>query len=210
MTALLTSGPSPKKVDFPEEELMNDGEARRKRIDEESISTADLAGARTDSAADRQAERARSEDIINLEPGERGIRAVEVQKTEVAAQGVPIHQVEDSGAAAAAAPALVSPNRFPSQSSPEPERGPLFSAEETAGLRLKWDAIQVGFVDEPRRSVQEADSLVAATMKRLAEQFAAERSNLEGQWDRGSDISTEDLRIALRRYRSFFGRLLSI
>ena len=52
--------------------------------------------------------------------------------------------------------------------------------------------------------------LVAATMKRLAEQFAAERSNLEGQWDRGSDISTEDLRIALRRYRSFFGRLLSI
>jgi hypothetical protein len=75
---------------------------------------------------------------------------------------------------------------------------------------LKWDSIQVGFVDEPRRCVQEADSLVAATMKRLAEQFAAERSNLEDQWHRGSDISTEDLRIALRRYRSFFGRLLSI
>ena len=187
---------------------MNDGEARRKRIDEETVSTADLAGARADSAADRQAERARSEDIIDLETEERDIRAVEVQKTEVAAQAVPIHQIEDSGAAAA--PARVSPNRSPGQSSPEPERGPLFSAEETASLRLKWDSIQVGFVDEPRRSVQEADSLVAATMKRLAEQFAAERSNLEGQWDRGSDISTEDLRIALRRYRSFFGRLLSI
>jgi hypothetical protein len=183
---------------------MNDGEARRKRIDEESISTADLAGARTDSAADRQAGRAPSEGIIDLEPEVQNIRAVEVQKTEVAAQAVPVQQVQDRGAAAA--PARVSP----SQSSPEPERGPLFSAEETSSLRLKWDSIQVGFVDEPRRSVQEADSLVAATMKRLAEQFAAERSNLEGQWDRGPDISTEDLRIALRRYRSFFGRLLSI
>lgn len=187
---------------------MNDGEARRQRIDEENISTADLAGARTDSAADRQAERARNEGIIDVEPEEQNIRAVEVQKTEVAAKTVPVQQVEGSGAAAA--PAHVSTNRSPGQPSPEAERGPLFSAEETASLRVKWNSIQVGFVDEPRRSVQEADSLVAATMKRLAEQFAAERSNLEGQWDRGSDISTEDLRIALRRYRSFFGRLLSI
>lgn len=183
---------------------MNDGEAKRKRIDEENISTADLAGARTDSTADRQAERARSERIIDLEPEEQNIRAVEVQKTEVAAQAAPVQQGQDPGTAAA--PARVTP----SPSSPEPERGPLFSAEETASLRSKWDFIQGGFVDEPRRSVQEADSLVAATMKRLAEQFAAERSNLEGQWDRGSDISTEDLRVALRRYRSFFGRLLSI
>jgi hypothetical protein len=187
---------------------MNDGEARRKRIDEESISTADLAGARTDSAAHRQAERTRSEGIMDLEPEGRNIRAADVQKTEVAAQAVPIQQVEDPGPTAA--PAGVSLNRSHGQASPEPERGPLFSVEETASLRLKWDSIQAGFVDEPRRSVQEADSLVAATMKRLAEQFAAERSNLEGQWDRGSDISTEDLRIALRRYRSFFGRLLSI
>jgi len=64
---------------------MNDGEARRKRIDEESISTADLAGARTDSAAHRQAERTRSEGIIDLEPEGR-ICAADVQKTEVAAQ----------------------------------------------------------------------------------------------------------------------------
>jgi len=88
--------------------------------------------------------------------------------------------------------------------------GVLFEEGEISRLRSRWADIQSGFVDEPRRSVQEADSLVTATMKRLAEQFAAERSNLEGQWDRGSDISTEDLRIALRRYRAFFGRLLSI
>ncbi len=92
----------------------------------------------------------------------------------------------------------------------EPESGPLFSQEEAGNLRTKWDAIQVGFVDEPRRAVEDADSLVAMAMKRLAEQFADERSRLEGQWDHGGDVSTEDLRVALRRYRSFFGRLLSV
>jgi hypothetical protein len=65
-------------------------------------------------------------------------------------------------------------------------------------------------VDEPRRAVEQADSLVASAMKRLAEVFAEERFNLEHQWDRGDNVSTEDLRIALQRYRSFFQRLLSI
>jgi len=68
----------------------------------------------------------------------------------------------------------------------------------------------VSFVDEPRRAVEQADNLVAVTMKRLAEMFAEERARLEGQWDRGDNVSTEDLRLALRRYRSFFGRLLSM
>jgi hypothetical protein len=70
--------------------------------------------------------------------------------------------------------------------------------------------VQVSFVDEPRQAVQQADTLVASAMKRLAEIFAEERAKLDGQWDRGDDVSTEDLRLALRRYRSFFGRLLSI
>jgi hypothetical protein len=87
---------------------------------------------------------------------------------------------------------------------------PLFSAEEAKDFRARWDAIQVGFVDEPRQVVEQADSLVALTMKRLAEMFAAERAKLEGQWDHGADVSTEDLRLALRRYRSFFGGLLSM
>jgi hypothetical protein len=87
---------------------------------------------------------------------------------------------------------------------------PLFSLEEAKDFRARWDAIQVGFVDEPRRVVEKADSLVAVAMKRLAEMFATEREKLEGQWDRGDDVSTEDLRLALRRYRSFFGRLLSV
>ncbi len=87
---------------------------------------------------------------------------------------------------------------------------PLFSAEETKDFRDRWNAIQVGFVDEPRQVVKQADSLVAAATKRLAEMFAAERAGLEGQWDRGDNVSTEDLRLALQRYRSFFGRLLSV
>jgi hypothetical protein len=90
------------------------------------------------------------------------------------------------------------------------QAAPLLSPEEAKDFRARWDAIQVSFVDEPRQAVQMADGLVAGAMKRLAEMFAAERAKLEGQWGRGDDVSTEDLRLALRRYRSFFGRLLSV
>ena len=92
----------------------------------------------------------------------------------------------------------------------EAEATPLFSPGESTDFRARWDAVQVGFVDEPRHAVEEADGLVAAAMKRLAEIFADERAKLESQWGRGDQVSTEDLRIALRRYRSFFGRLLSV
>lgn len=92
----------------------------------------------------------------------------------------------------------------------EDDAAPLFGAEETAEFRGKWDGIQAGFVDEPRRAVELADGLVAEAMTRLAEIFANERKGLEGQWDRGGDVTTEDLRLALRRYRSFFSRLLSV
>jgi hypothetical protein len=87
---------------------------------------------------------------------------------------------------------------------------PLFPSNELDDLRNQWNTIQGTFVDEPRRAVEKADGLVASAMKRLAEVFANERSKLEQQWDRGDNVSTEDLRIALQRYRSFFHRLLSI
>jgi hypothetical protein len=77
-------------------------------------------------------------------------------------------------------------------------------------FRTQWIKIQTGFVDEPRLTVEHADKLVAAVMQRLADGFATERSGLEKQWDRGDNVSTEDLRIALQRYRSFFDRLLSL
>jgi len=87
---------------------------------------------------------------------------------------------------------------------------PMFAGAEAAGYRTQWDAIQTGFVDEPRRAVQEADALVALVMKRLSEVFTNERTSLERQWGEGDEISTEDLRVALRRYRSFFERLLTL
>ena len=93
---------------------------------------------------------------------------------------------------------------------PEPKTAPLFSADAAADLRDRWTDVQAGFVDEPRSAVERADTLVAEVMKRLAESFATEREALERQWSKGDDASTEDLRIALRRYRSFFDRLLSI
>lgn len=86
----------------------------------------------------------------------------------------------------------------------------LLNETEAQDLRNRWNDIQTGFVDEPRKAVEQADQLVATAMKRLAEMFAEERSKLEKQWDRGDNISTEDLRIALQRYRSFFNRLLSM
>jgi hypothetical protein len=86
---------------------------------------------------------------------------------------------------------------------------PLFSDSDINDLRGRWSNVQAGFVDEPRHAVEEADQLVAAVMKRLAEGFANERSTLEKQWDRGDNVSTEDLRVALQRYRSFFDRLLN-
>jgi len=103
-------------------------------------------------------------------------------------------------------------NEFSREPAMESEEGfePLFDKGEAEEFRSKWYATQAGFVDEPRKAVQEADELVAAVMKRLAEVFAGERERLERDWDRGDDISTEDLRVALRRYRSFFDRLLAV
>ena len=86
----------------------------------------------------------------------------------------------------------------------------LFSESEVGDFRTRWSNIQTAFVDEPRRVVEDADNLVASLMKRLAEGFADERARLEKQWDRGDNVSTEDLRVALQRYRSFFDRLLKV
>jgi hypothetical protein len=105
----------------------------------------------------------------------------------------------DRSAPAAATPAKTT--------TPAGDAGPLLADGE--GFQSRWEEIQVRFVDEPRRAVEDADALVATVMQKLAESFAQERERLEAQWGRGEDISTEDLRVALQRYRSFFQRLLA-
>ena len=128
----------------------------------------------------------------------------ELTTAELASYGIPEKQPEG--------PKLVK--------SPEPETldkaaavsepMPLFTESEMGDFRSQWSKVQTGFVDEPRRTVEDADKLVATVMQKLAEGFANERSGLEKQWDRGDNVSTEDLRVALQRYRSFFDRLLNL
>ncbi len=86
---------------------------------------------------------------------------------------------------------------------------PLLEDHEMQNILVRWKDIQAEFVDEPRKAVQDADALVAELMQRLAQMFASEREQLESRWAGGDDVSTEDLRHGLRRYRSFFERLLA-
>jgi hypothetical protein len=87
---------------------------------------------------------------------------------------------------------------------------PLLPGEQSDRFERQWNEIQGSFVDEPRQAVERADTLVAELMQELASGFSETRSRLEAQWDNDDgDVSTEDLRVALTRYRSFFNRLLS-
>lgn len=86
----------------------------------------------------------------------------------------------------------------------------IFPNADSEDFRRRWTDIQASFVDEPKPSVEKADQLVAAVIQKLTQVFADERSKLEQNWSKGGEASTEDLRQALRRYRSFFDRLLSV
>jgi hypothetical protein len=85
----------------------------------------------------------------------------------------------------------------------------LFGDDELTGFRGRWDEIQAGFVDEPRQAVEQADALVSDLVERITAGFSEARSGLESQWSQGEEASTEDLRVALTRYRAFFNRLLA-
>ena len=84
----------------------------------------------------------------------------------------------------------------------------LLTREESEHFRTRWNEIQGKFVDEPRSAVQQADALVTEVIEQIAQMFDNEHSSLEGQWNQGNEVSTEDLRKALKCYRSFFNRLV--
>ena len=86
----------------------------------------------------------------------------------------------------------------------------LFPQEVANDYRSRWDVVQRGFVDDPRQAVRQGDELVAQVLKNLSESFSNERATLEGQLGKADQASTETLRVALRRYRSFFERLLAV
>ena len=86
----------------------------------------------------------------------------------------------------------------------------LFGDGELSDFHSRWTEVQAAFVDDPRDCVQKADGLVSDVVDRLTAGFASARSGLEEQWSRGEQVSTEDLRLALQRYRDFFERLLAV
>jgi hypothetical protein len=103
----------------------------------------------------------------------------------------------------------------PSQMETEPSSEPstersLLADNDLSGLRSRWDDVQTAFVDNPKECVQKADTLVAEVVEQLTTGLSEARSRLEAQWARGEKASTEDLRVALKRYRDFFQRLLSV
>jgi hypothetical protein len=80
--------------------------------------------------------------------------------------------------------------------------------EQPHALMIRWQEVQTGFVDDPQQALHAADELVQQVMRQVQEQFAAERDGMQEQWSRGEEVTTEDLRLMLQRYRSFFNRLL--
>ena len=104
----------------------------------------------------------------------------------------------------------VTENRRAEVMNDDEQLAPLFSADAAKEFRSRWDAVQSSFVDDPKQAVRQGDELVTQVMKSLTETFSNERSRLEGQRDQSDKASTENLRVALRRYRSFFERLLSL
>jgi len=99
--------------------------------------------------------------------------------------------------------------RTASASDTEMDSGALLPADQNDRFRSRWEEIQASFVDEPQRAVEEADALVADLAQRVTASLTKERERLESQWAAGDDVSTEDLRVALTRYRTFFDRLLA-
>jgi hypothetical protein len=166
---------------------VNDRKALEDRLNDDRMVDDGTADTRTATANDRTADdRTVNDQTANDRPGPVLAQRAAVEKT----SSVPEVRSSDS------------PNM--------PQSAPLFPSSELEELRERWNGVQAAFVDEPRRAVEQADGLVASAMKRLAEVFAEERSKLEQQWDRGDNVSTEDLRVALQRYRSFFQRLLAV
>ncbi len=101
-------------------------------------------------------------------------------------------------------------NQYPDVTTEDKQLAALFLPDAAKEFHSRWDAVQRSFVDDPRQAVRQADELVTQVMKSLAEAFSNERTKLEGQVDQTDKASTENFRMALRRYRSFFERLLSL
>jgi hypothetical protein len=142
------------------------------------------------------------------QPSGAAAEAVPYQAPAPVTQSEPSTAPTEPAAAGREAPAKMTQGSRAESESPTDRS--LFADDELAGLRARWDNVQAGFVDDPKECVHKADGLVSDVVGRLADGFTEARSRLEDQWARGEEASTEDLRLALRRYRDFFDRLLAV
>jgi hypothetical protein len=183
-------------ADHPDDEVARDDLAAEDRAPE------DLA--RDDLAGESALTEGRSPDLAtDAEPG---------QEPQPLRQGYGRHEVTATGtdpdqASIATSTAQAAPDAGTADTASK--AGHLLAADDAEAFRARWTDVQHGFVDAPRQAVAQADGLVAELMQHLAKTFADERGRLEGQWDQGDDVSTEDLRTAFQRYRLFFERLLT-
>ena len=115
-------------------------------------------------------------------------------------------QIAHPGTPQPAAPSATGGTQQPA----EADAAQLLDPKDREAMTQRWREIQADFVDQPQKAMQDADALVAGLMQQLAQMFSQERSQLEAQWSRGDQVSTEDLRVSLQRYRVFFERLLSV
>ncbi len=160
--------------------------------DNTTLSTADMAGKRP---------------TAEPNPGSRdNVRSEETMRSNEPSTTAAPAATTGNGSTAATA-TMTRPPTPPAAS--DQHTTPLLPGEQASTYRSQWESVQTGFVDEPRQAVERADHLVAEVIKRIAEVFADERSKLEEQWSKGNEVDTEELRVALKRYRSFFERLLS-
>lgn len=175
---------------------------------EESVSTRDLASTPPEDTArtnDRREE-------VGTEPREGAVatadqRGATAERSDVTADAPQREATDERGDVTAETP--VEHGQREATDERDDNDTALLPDDQGTEFHGRWESIQTTFVDDPRNAVENADALVAELMQRLADGFARERERLEGQWSRGEDVSTEDLRVALQRYRSFFRRLLS-
>jgi hypothetical protein len=175
----------------------------------EDLSTADLAGQQPTGTAppDRAAAPdVQQRDLTDEELGREDVAAEERTRDTTVVEERRLDQ-EPAATPVDAAAAQTAPDH--GTGGTVSTTGPLLAADDAEGFRARWTDIQTGFVDAPRRAVEQADALVAELMKHLASTFADERGRLERQWDQGDDVPTDHLRDAFQRYRSFFERLLA-
>lgn len=161
-----------------------------------------------DLAASGHSRAARHDEREAAEAGRADVRAAATPPVGAASAGG--GGPASTGVTAGATPPDTTPAGAPRSTATDGNGHALFGKEQQRRFRSRWDDVQSSFIDEPREAVAEADALVREATDALHSIFERDRRQLEGAWDRGDEVSTEDLRVTLQRYRSFFERVLTI